>query len=209
MIKFEIQPTVLEYTDSNMDVACVRRLIVLIPTDIDYSAATRTIWELANATSMHVQLLGLCKDTTEEPRFRRELITMVSLLQGGKISAEAKVNIGTNWLDIVKTNYRANDMIVCFAGQRTGILRRPLSQILESNFKATVYILSERTPQKPQSNRLLQISAWLGSIGLIIGFGILQAKVVQLPEGWLQSSLLILSIIPEFWLIWAWNSLLG
>jgi hypothetical protein len=46
-------------------------------------------------------------------------------------------------------------------------------------------------------------------MAIIIGFGVLQARVVQLPEGWLQSVLLILSIIPEFWLIWVWNSLFG
>jgi hypothetical protein len=70
-----------------------------------------------------------------------------------------------------------------------------------------VYIISGITPQKPKPNRFLHISAWLGSIAIIISFGVLQAKVVQLPEGWLQSVLLILSIVPEFWLIWVWNSL--
>jgi hypothetical protein len=120
-----------------------------------------------------------------------------------------KVNLGTNWLDIVKTSYKADDMIVCFAGQPTGFLRKPLSQILEANFKATVYILSGLTPQKSKPNRLLQLGAWLGSTVIILGFGILQARVIQLPEGWLQSVLLILSILPEFWLIWVWNSLFG
>ena len=210
MNKLGLNPTQLIYAvNPEMNSACVPHLIVLVPTDIDYSAATRQLWKLAHATNMNVQLLGLCKDRAEESALHRELITMASLLQDGKITAEVKVNLGANWLDIVKTSYKADDMIVCFAGQPTGLLRKPLSQILEANFKATVYILSGLTPQKSKPTRLLQLGAWLGSTVIILGFGILQARVIQLPEGWLQSVLLILSILPEFWLIWVWNSLFG
>jgi hypothetical protein len=186
-----------------------RRFIVLIPTDFDPSAATRRIWELAHATGMHVRLLGLCKDAAQEPGLHRELITMASLLQDGKVTVETKVNIGTSWMEIVSTNYEAGDVLVCFAEQQTGLLRKPLSQILEANFKATIYVLSGLAPQKSKSSSFPQIIAWLGCLGIILGFGILQTKIVQLPEDWLQSTLLILSIIPEFGLIWIWNSLFG
>lgn len=210
MIKLDLHSTPLTYaTHLKADLKSAHHLIVLIPMDIDYNAATRRIWELSNATGMHVRLLGLCKNAEEEPRFRRGLVSMASLLQDGGICAEVKVDIGTNWPDAVTANYEAGDVIVCFAEQRTGLLHRPLSQILESNFKATVYILSGLAPQTSKTNRLLQISAWLGSIGIIIGFGVLQATVIQLPQGWLQSTLLVLSIVPEFWLIWFWNSLFG
>jgi len=190
---------------ANANLETGRRLIVLISEDIDYSAARRRIWELARATGMHIQLLGLCKDTTEESRLRRELITLACLLQDGKTTAKAQVDIGTSWLNAVKANYETGDVIVCFAEQRTGLLQRPLSQILESNFKSTVYILSDLALQQPKPGRLAQLGAWLGSIGIIIAFGILQAKIVQYPEGWLQNILIILSVIPEFWLIWLWG----
>lgn len=182
-----------------------RSLIVLLPSDIDYSSVTRQIWEFAHASGMHVQLLGLCEDRIEEQAHRRGLINMASLLQDGSICAEATVDIGTNWMAIVKSNYKPGDAIVCFAEQRTGLLRRPLSQVLESNFKATVYILSNLTPLKAKPSTISQVSAWLGFLGIIIGFVVLQAYIVQLPKGWLQSTLLTLSILPEFWLIWVWN----
>lgn len=193
----------------NTTLETARRLIVLLPADIDYSAATRQIWELTNATGMHVQLLGLCEDRVQEPALRRTLVGMASLLQDSRICAEAKVDIGTNWMAVVKSNYRPGDAIVCFAEQRTGLLHRPLSQVLESNFKATVYILSSPVPQKVKSNALSQISAWLGFIVIIIGFGVLQANIVQLPKGWLQGVLLTLSLLPEFLLIWVWNGRFG
>lgn len=186
-----------------------RRLIVLLPSDIDHSAMTRQIWELAHTSGIQVQLLGLCEDRTEEPTLRRALIGMASLLQDSKICAEAKVDIGTNWMAVVKANYKPGDAIVCFAEQRTGLLNRPLSQVLESNFKATVYILSSPVPQKAKSSALSQISGWVGFIGIIIAFGMLQANIVQLPKGWLQNILLTISILPEFWLIWLWNGRFG
>jgi hypothetical protein len=186
-----------------------RRLIVLLPADIDYSAVTRQIWEVAHTSGMQIQLLGLCEDNAEEQAHRRGLINMASLLQNGSMCAEAEVAIGTNWIAVIKSNYKPGDAIVCFAEQRTGLLNQPLSQVLESSFAATVYILSSPIPQKANSNLLTQISTWLGFIVIIIGFGLLQANIVQLPKGWLQITLLTLTILPEFWLIWVWNGRFG
>ena len=184
-------------------------LIVLVPDDEDYTAATRRIWELANAHYASVQFLGLCKDVEDEPSLRRRLVTMSALVKDGNVSAEAKVEIGTNWVDFVKRNYQTGDMIVCFEEQRAGLLHRPLSQILESNLNFPVYILSGLYPQKSKSNWLSQVIVWSGFIGIIICFGILQVKIVQLPKDWFQNILLILSVIPELGLIWVWNNLFG
>jgi hypothetical protein len=98
-------------------------------------------------------------------------------------------------------------MIVCPFEQPVGIRRRSLTQILESNLKVPVYILSEPPQAKPQYNGLMQLTAWLGFAGIIVGFFVLQWKVVQLEKDPFQSILLILLLIPEFWFIWAWNFL--
>jgi hypothetical protein len=206
MIKLGTNPVSLTSPiGSRKDAECTHRLIVLVPANIDFSAAPQQIGGLAHTTGMQVQLFGLCTDTAEESRLRRGLITIASLLQNDKIPAEVRVEGRANWMDTLKTSYEAGDMIVCFAEQQTGFLRKPLSQILESNLKATVYILSNPMPQKFNASRLSQISTWLGILVVIAGFALLQAKIVQLSEGWLQSTLLILSIIPEFWLIWVWD----
>jgi hypothetical protein len=210
MIKLDPSPSE-HITTLNMDVdiESARRLIVLVPSETDYSAATRRIWELAKSTNSHVQLLALCKDRAEEPSLRRKLVTMASLLQDGRILVEIEVSIGTNWVIAVRNHYKTGDMIVCFAEQRTGLLQRPLNQILESNIQATLFVISGLTPPRSRSNLFSQIGSWLGFMCIIIGFGILQTKVVQLPGSSLQNIFLILSIFPEFWLIWVWNSLFG
>ena len=210
MLKLNLRQPVLEYpADSDIELESARRLLVLISADIAYSAVTGRIWQLAHSTESNVLLLGLCIDPVEEAGLRRELITMASLLQDGRITVETKVEIGTNWLGTVKTLAKAEDMVVCFAEQRIGLLRRPLHQLLESNLNTSVYILSGLIPEKSTPHKLLQVSAWLGCLAIIIAFSLFQSKVVQLQEGWAQSVLLILSLVPEFGLIWLWNSLFG
>jgi hypothetical protein len=208
MIKLNPSPLSVENT-TPVVFKSTPRLLILIPADTDYSAATQRIWQLASATNMSVQLITLCKDPGEEPGLRRRLVTLASLLQDGKFSVDAKVMIGTNWVAAVKSIFETGDRIVCFAEQRTGLLQRPLSQILESNLKVPLHILSDPTLPKSKSNRLTQVGSWLGFLVIIIGFGILQTRITQVSGGSLQSILLILSLLPEFWLIWIWNGLFG
>jgi len=203
-----IPPSSTSFPASLSEHEPARRLIVLVPNlETDHIHAIRRVWELANAQGVDVQFLGLCEDTRQEFSFRRALVIMSNMVQGGKVSTEAKVEIATSWVDVIKRNYRTGDLIVCFAEQRVGLMHRPLSQILSSNLDFPVYILSGLYPQKYKSDWLSQVIVWLGSIGIIISFCILQVKIDQLPKDWFQNALLIFSIIPELWLIWVWNNL--
>jgi hypothetical protein len=185
------------------------RLLVLIPANADYSNMTRQIWELANSTdSTSVQLLSLCKDILEEPGLRRSLATMCALIGEAGVSVETKVEVGTNWVEAIRRNHQRGDLVVCFAEQRTGLLQRPLSQILQSNLNVRVYILSGLDAQTlPRTNWFSQILAWSGSVGIIVGSFLLQARITLLPQDWAQTTLLIFSVIGEIWLIWVWNNL--
>jgi hypothetical protein len=184
------------------------RLIVLVPADSDHAAMTHQVWKLAQETGMHVQFLSLCRDAAEEPALRRALITISALIRDGRVCAEVNVEVGTSWVNIVKRNYQTGDLIVCFAEQRVGLSQRPLSQVLESDLRAPVYILSGFQPQAHSSlNWLSQVIVWLGAIGIIIGSTVLQIRITTLPGDWAQTTLLILSVLGEVWLIWVWNSL--
>jgi hypothetical protein len=184
------------------------RLIVLVPSDLDYSSLTRRVWGLAIATGKHILFLSLCQDAAEEPSLRRQLVTMSALVGDSRVSTEAKVEIGANWVHVVKTNYQAGDIIVCFAEQRAGLFHKPLSQILESTLGVTIYILSGVYAQSAaRASWLSQIIVWMGSFGILAGFFWLQARISQLPKDPAQTALLILSAAVEIWLIWVWNSL--
>ena len=209
MNKIDSIPTPLTSSPVSLSgLEAVHRLIVLISPDIDYHAVTHRLWELANTTGMSIQFLSLFKDAAQEPGLRRGLATLVALVQDGRVSAESKVEFGTNWVDFVKRNYQTGDMIVCFAEQRAGLLHRPLSQILRSNLNGTVYILSGLYPQNlSRSNWLSQLIAWLGSFGIIAGAAILQIRIISMPQDWGQTTLMILSVMVELWLIGVWNGL--
>jgi hypothetical protein len=203
-----ISPSLASFSAPYSGLEPARRLIVLVPDmEWDYIPAIHRIWELADAQHARVLLLSLCKDPRQELSLRRALVILCTMLQDGRIPVETNVEIGTNWVDVVKRNYQRDDIVVCFAEQRAGLLHKPLSQILESNLTIPVYIVSGVHIPKPKSIWLAQVTMWLGSIGIIIGFGLLQAKIIQVPEGWFQNLLLILSIIPEFWLILVWDNL--
>src|SRR5215216_2911453 len=203
------QPTSFSIsTASQSDTGHARRLIVLAPTNAGYTAATQRVWELVVATNMRVLFLGLCKDATEEPSLRRQLVMMSALVQDGKVSTEVKVEIGTNWIDVVKRNYQTGDVIVCFAEQRVGLMHRPLSQILETQLNITVYILSGLYTQEYAGlDWVSQAFGWAGFISIIAGSFLLQSQIMVLRNDWTQTTLLIFSVVFEFWLIWVWNNL--
>lgn len=194
---------------AHSDIWSAHRLIVLVPdADIDYAAATRRVWELATNMGTRILFIGLCNDAAQESSLRRQLITMSAMVQDSKVSAEAKVQIGSNWVDVVTSNWQAGDMIVCFAEQRAGLLYRPLSQILRSNLDIPLYILSGLYSQSPSRLNILSfIPLWAGLISIVVISFLLQIRIIALPQDWAQTTLLILSVTVELWLIWAWNNL--
>ena len=209
MTQIDIIPSSLASTPASpLGLEPARRLMVLVPDiDSDYIPAVGKIWELANAQHASVLLLGLYKDIRHELSLRRSLITLCAMVQAGHVLAEVKVEQGINWVNVVKRNYRKGDMIVCFAGQRAGLLHKPLSQILQSHLIFPVYILSCLPLPKRKSNGLSQVMAWSGFLGILSAFFVLQINITQISKGGLQDILFVLSIIPEFWLILVWNSL--
>lgn len=194
---------------SPSDFVPARRLIVLVPdADVDYAAATHRVWELATDMGARILFVGLYNAASQESSLRRQLVTMSAMVQDSKVSAESKAQFGTNWVDVVKSNWQAGDMIVCFAEQREGLLHRPLSQILQSNLDIPLYILSGLYPQSPlRLNTLSFIPLWAGLISIITISFLLQIRIMALPQDWAQTTLMILSVIAELWLIWAWNNL--
>jgi hypothetical protein len=171
----------------------------------DYIPAIHRIWELANTQCARVLLISLCKGPKQELGIRRAMVILRAMVQAGRIPVEANVEIGKNWVDVVKRNYQTGDMIVCFEEHRAGLLQKPLSQIVASNLTLPICVISGVSIPKPKSHWVAQVTAWLGSIGIMIGFGVLQLKIVQVSEGWFQSILLILVVISEIWLIWVWD----
>jgi hypothetical protein len=189
-----------------------RYLRVLVPgSEVDTAIVARKIWELANALESRVQFIGLCKEASYEPAFRRQLATLSAMVGNHRIPVESKIASGSNWLNAVKSEWRTGDVVACFAEQDSGFAHIPVNQILESNLNTTVYVLSGLYQEEKWlcSSWVSNAMAWAGSIGLILGFFWLQLKLTQMPWDWAHTSLLYISIFLEAGIIWFWNSLFG
>jgi hypothetical protein len=184
-----------------------RQLIILVPADCDCASVTRRICKLANETNSCVQLLGLYRDEEQELTLRRELTMASALIRDARVYVEVTVVRGSDWVQAVRPLYHTGDMIVCLTDQSTGLRRKPLSQILEANFHAPIYLLAESPVQKQKSKLASQIIAWSGLIGIVGGFFILQVDITRMPRDGFQTLLLILLLVPEIWLVQFWNSL--
>ncbi len=210
MNKFDISSTTLTTSPASfLGFTPARRLVVLVPESLaDSAGVARKIWEMANALEGRVQLIGLCKDVALEPSLRRQFVFLSAMVCDGFVSVESKIEFGSNWLKIVKSNWREGDVLVCFAGQNTGLMHRPLSQLIESNLKLNVFVLEGFFPSNPpRSNLLSSVIAWVGSLSIMAVFFWMQAQIIQLPEIWAQNALMYLSIPIEVGLIWGWNTL--
>jgi hypothetical protein len=186
-------------------------LIVLVPSvDVDLTAATRRISELANAGGKRVRLMGLYENTAQELSLRRQMARMSGMMGGAGVYVETETVHGKNWIEAVRSRWYAGDMVVCFAEQHIGVLNRSLSQVLEATLQVPIYVLSKAYLQKGvRFNWWTQIIAWSGFITIIPGFFLIQVRIHQLTDGWVRLAMVLTSICLELWMIWVWNRLLS
>jgi hypothetical protein len=185
-----------------------RRLVVLIPPlEADLTPMARRVWEIASSTGAQVKFLSLCEDAARESSLRRSLATASAMLKTGSVMAEAELVHGRDWVGAVRSRMQTGDMLVCLAEQRAGLLHRPLSQILASDIPVPITILSGLNPPAEEGSKWYsQVILWGGLVGIIIGFGLLQAGIYQDAGKW-ATVLVLGSLAVEYWLIWRWNSL--
>jgi hypothetical protein len=82
-----------------------------------------------------------------------------------------------------------------------------LTQVLTSKLSAPVYVLPDSQGTHLQSRSLSQTAFWVGAMVILFGFFWIQVGITRLIEGWGQTALLALSVVPVFALIRFWNSL--
>jgi hypothetical protein len=187
------------------------RLIVLFPASaIDTPSLSHRIWEIARSLQLNVLILSLSNDFDKEPQLRRQLIGLASIIKDPYISTEIMIEHGNDWVGQVSKVWQAGDVLACYAGQKVGLMRKPLDQILKSSMNAPVYFLSDYQPiQDPNSTFISQVIAWAGSLAILGGFLWGEVKIVQLSQDWAHTALLYISIVVEVALMWAWNSICG
>lgn len=200
--------TLLISMNHEPETAAVQRLLVLIPDmDADLTPVASRAWEIARESGARVKFISLFEDTEREPGLRRKLATLSALVTDGRVRGEAEVMRGRDWVGAVRSRWQPGDMLVCMAEQRAGPMLKPLSQILESDLKVPLTILSGLTPAVENRPRWYEhLAAWAGLLGIVVSFCLLQVRIHQTAGEW-TTVLMIVSLGVEYLLIWLWNSL--
>jgi len=187
----------------------VPRLIVLFPaSETETPDLEHRIWEIARSLHLNVLLLSLTNDFDEEAQLRRKLITMAAIIKDPNVSTDIMIEHGNDWVRQVRKIWRAGDIVACYAGQKVGLMRKPLDQVLRSSLEATIYILSDvQPPRNPNSSFISRVLFWLGSLGIIGGFLWAEVNIVQLPQDWTHTVLIYVCIFVEVTILYLWNSL--
>jgi len=83
------------------------------------------------------------------------LVMMAASVKDIDISTEIMIERGNDWLGLAKSIYRPGDVIACYAGQRVGLMREFLHEVLRSQLEVPIYILSDDQPIKNFGSKLL------------------------------------------------------
>lgn len=210
MSRLDTSPPPLTFSPASFaELQPARRLIVLFPaSEPDTPDLAHRIWEIARSLQANVLLLSLTNDFDEEFQLRRNLITMAAIIKDPSVSTEIMIEHGSDWVGQVKKVWRAGDTVACYEGQKVGLMHKSLDQILRSNLKAPIYLLSGYQPAaNPNSTFISRASSWLGSSAIIGGFLWAEIKIIQLPQDWAHTLLIFICIFVEITLILLWNSL--
>jgi hypothetical protein len=187
--------------------APIHRLLVLTPwLEGDLTPMAGRVWQLAGAAGVNVLFLGMCREAAQEASLRRKLITLAAMLKDGGIRAEAEVVRASDWVEAVKPRLLEGDMLICMADQRTGLMQRPLGDLLRARLDAPLTILSGFSPALDAHPKWgTRLAAWGGLIAIVLLFSLLQAGILLALKEW-TTGWMLLSIAAEYGSIAAWNN---
>ena len=192
----------------------IRRLVVLIPdADTDETELSQHIWSMVGRRELSVLFLGLSRDARHGPRARRRLATLAALTRDASVHVEAKLVIGSDWLQVLHSVHRSGDMVVCHAEQhvlRWGFRREPWSQRLMLALNQPVRILVGFYPDLPPDHvgpfdRLLSLAV---PIAIVAAFSGLQILIHLTFTETAYTVLMLASVVAEYGLIGLWRYLL-
>jgi hypothetical protein len=134
------------------------------------------------------------------------MVTLSSMVGGGGIPVESKIEAGNDWFELVESNWNEGDAILCIGEQQRGLIRRPLGEALERKLHATIYIFTG-VSEKSQPRWFVSALGWAGSLVIVALFFWGQVKLIVVQQDWRFAALLYLSIFAEAGSIWAWNNI--
>ncbi len=186
------------------------RLVVVVSAVTEEAALAARILAQTKTVSQPVLLLGVAATREAENDLRRGLATVQAFIAGQGHPVDLRSESGRGWLQRVRAEYRPVDQLACYEEESASLWSEPLSDVLARSLEAPVCDFSAlHSPVAGGRITLSRAGAWLGSLGLIAGFLVLQARIVIAMQGLTQSLVLVVTFLAEIVLILLWNSFLG
>jgi hypothetical protein len=189
-----------------------RRLVVLVPDlDLDETALSRRIWNLAAPNKLAVLYLGLSRSAPEEPYARRRLATVAALTRDDWVQVSTALAVEEDWAGALRPLLRSGDLIVCHSEQTAPAWRgaRPLGNALCEILQTPVHLLQgfyAGDPAQP-AHPTARFMFWGGSVVILATAFWLQVQISALPKNWAESALMVLSVVAECGLIGLWSQI--
>ena len=189
-----------------------KRLIVLVPLpEVDEAVLARRVWTMALRGRSEVLYVTLVHDVDDEARARRSLALIASITRDDRLRVATHLAFQSNWLKALRPLVQPGDAIVCMAEQtvkRIGRSALPLSDQLTAEFGEVVRVLEgisvEQQLPRPEVWPLIRNAV---PFAIVASFLELQMwATTQLVRGAASNTVLALSVVVEFSLIWLWVS---
>jgi hypothetical protein len=205
-------PVVLHWP-TGVDRSAIRRLIVPASgSDLDDAEFGRRLWGIVQPTDVAVLLLGRVDGTNDELRMRRRLTLLAAFLRRPHGSVETHVAFDRTWIGAVRRVQAPGDAVLCpsegQAGRRSG---PSFAQRVMDRLRLPVCMvdgLDWPVRDRPRL-RWSEIAAWLAPLALLTAFGLVQSQVVIRTGGWIQTTVLTITVVTELGALWLVESLIG
>jgi hypothetical protein len=154
--------------------------------------------------------VGHVQRVEDESALRRRLIFLAAVTRDNHaVSAEYCLAVQADWLPLLRSFCRPGDLVLCHIEQSAPLLarRQPMGQVLVNHLGTPVYVLSGFcSPETDELARLgRQLLFWVGALAVVAGFFWLQVNILQQAQGWMQTLVLMLTVLVEFGALAAWN----
>jgi hypothetical protein len=184
---------------------------VLVPLpEVDEAALARRVWTMALRGRSEVLYVALVHDADDEARARRSLALLASMTRDDRLRVSTHLAFQSQWLKALRPLYQPGDAIVCMAEQtvkRLGRSALPLSGQLVAEFGEVVRVLDGVSVAPPSRREVWPLIRNAVPFAIVASFLEFQMwATTQLVRGAASNTVLALSVVVEFSLIWLWVS---
>ncbi len=214
-VDLRVSPADIKRDGTSLAAVQAKRLVVVLQDAEQEAVLSSRILELARTRGLGVLLVGIVHEPENEAELRRKLIRIAAFIgdarqRGEALPVEIRMLGGMGWLDSVRCLVRAGDEIACCADWNTGGMRKPLNDVLGGGLMQPVYVFADLRPERETyRKRLTNVLGWVLSLGSVVVFCLVAARVVMETYGWLQTVLLLGGLALEVGFIYFVNSFVG